>query len=292
MSNTKKKKHPRAKSIKLKPRTCNPTRKNKKYTCYSSKGLNTLKTLWNIRHPDSKINVVGDHAIWKKLKYYLKDVCSSEECWMRQQFAKNGLTAELTSYTFAPQSPASWSKNKNEWLSSIDIDKVMRQYEQTYSKFSFLGPSPIDFNKILQYDQCVWEELCKFNLKKLIKKNKTKIGMIFNTDPHNKPGAHWISMFVDINKKFIFFFDSAGTSPPKQIINLIDKIKNQGKELDISFDVYINKKSHQKNNTECGIYSIYMISELLQEKKSVDYFLHNNIPDSEMFQLRNHFFNV
>ena len=34
-----------------------------------------------------------------------------------------------------------------------------------------------------------------------MKRGKTKIGIIFNTDPHDKPGQHWISMFINIKKK-------------------------------------------------------------------------------------------
>ena len=37
-------------------------------------------------------------------------------------------------------------KNKNTWLNSLDISRVMKQYEDNYKNFRFLGPSPIDFN--------------------------------------------------------------------------------------------------------------------------------------------------
>ena len=41
-------------------------------------------------------------------------------------------------------------------------------------------------------------------------KSLNKIGIIFNTDPHNKSGSHWISLFIDVKKKIICFFDSVG----------------------------------------------------------------------------------
>ena len=72
-----------------------------------------------------------------------------------------------------------WKDNINEWLSSIDIDQFMRQYEHAHKDFIFLGPSPIDFDSKKIYGECVWEELCHFNLRKLLKRNKKKIGVIF-----------------------------------------------------------------------------------------------------------------
>ena len=29
-------------------------------------------------------------------------------------------------------------------------------------KFLFLGPSPVDYDEKLLYNECVWEDLCKF----------------------------------------------------------------------------------------------------------------------------------
>ena len=103
--------------------------------------------LWNERHPDSKITHKDDYSIWMNLKENLQHVCSTEQCWLRQNFAKHQVGTELTSYTFAPQSPASWKKNPKKWLTSLDIDKVMRQYEKKFPHFVFIGPSPIDFEK-------------------------------------------------------------------------------------------------------------------------------------------------
>ena len=37
--------------------------------------------------------------------------------------------------------------------------------EHLHKDFDFMGPSPIDYDTHLISDECVWEELCKFNLK-------------------------------------------------------------------------------------------------------------------------------
>jgi len=222
----------------------------------------------------------------------MNDVCDRESCWLRQNFIKNNLDKELTQYTFAPKSPASWKKNKNEWLSSVDIENVMKQYEKAFSNFTFLGPSPIDFDLKQMYGECVWEELCKFDLKQYISNGKTKIGIIFNTDPHYKDGSHWIAMFVDVKKKYIFYFDSNGDAPPKEIIVLSERIKKQGKLLGINMEVTGNyPKEHQQGNTECGMYTLYFISELVKDNKTPDYFKEHTITDHDMEELRTKFFN-
>lgn len=223
----------------------------------------------------------------------MQDVCRTEECWLRQQFAKNKVGTDISTYTFAPKAPKSWVKNPREWLNSLDIERVMRQYERKHRNFVFIGPSPIDFDTRLQHDVCVWEELCKFDLAKLMAKGKNAIGIIFNVDPHDKPGAHWVSMFVDTRLGFIVFFDSTGDPPQRQVKTLIKRIQSQAAAAGLDLDTHINEANHQLQNTECGIYSLYLITELLQGTKTPEDFLHGRrIPDQEMFMLRDKFFNV
>ena len=81
----------------------------------------------------------------------------------------------------------------------------MKQYEKKYPKFDFIGPSPIDYDKHLAYGECVWEELCEFSLKKSLSEGKTQIGIIFNLDKHNEDGSHWIAMYINADKKHIYF---------------------------------------------------------------------------------------
>lgn len=270
---------------------CSPTRENNSYTCYSSKSLTRLKDLWNMRHPDVKITANAPQEIWSSLKKNMSSVCSTEKCWLRQEFSKNKLTSELSSYTFAPTAPESWKKNPNEWLSSIDIEAVMKQHEKNMKNFVFIGPSPIDFDTRLSYGECVWDDLCKFKLEKQIKNGKNKVGMIFNLDPHYKGGSHWISTFIDLKKKFVFFMDSTGDKIPKQIKTLIDRTINEARNLDIPLTLHVNKKGHQRQDTECGIYSLFVLIELLYDRKTPEYFLENRIPDIEMEKLRKKYFN-
>lgn len=271
----------------FKKANCAPSTEKKDYTCYSDSALVKMKNLWNSRHPDSKINTDSTYEIWKQLKLNMQDVCDVESCWLKQQFIANDVDKELSSYTFTPKSPKSWSKNPTEWLSSIDIESVMKQYEKTYKCFDFIGPSPIDFDTRTMYGKCVWDELCNFSLKSHIKKGKNKIGFIFNTDPHYLNGSHWISLFINIKKRFIFFFDSNGDPAPKEIDVLVKRIIQQAKELNIDLTFKQNAPfEHQFENTECGMYSLYFLASLITDSHDYSYFTKHRVTDDMMKKMR------
>ena len=86
----------------------------------------------------------------------------------------------------------------------------MKQYEVAYPEFDFMGPTPIDWNHHKVNGKCVWEELCKFNLKRQIAEGKNKIGIIFNLDKHNKGGSHWVAIYISVKHQKIIYWDSIG----------------------------------------------------------------------------------
>lgn len=148
--------------------------------------------------------------------------------------------------------------NTGEWLSTVDIDNIMTQYQDLHTDFMYLGTVPIDFKK-------VYPEIFNVNTSK--NKTLTKYGIIFNTDPSNKSGEHWIALFIDNVDKSICFFDSNGTSPPKQVSSFIKKLNRGGK-----YNVYINEQSHQKRNGSCGLYALNFIISGIKGRDCVSYF--------------------
>ena len=274
---------------------CSP--KDKKeingFTCYTDKSLYKLRDLWNARHPDVKINTNNTKEIHSLLTEYLSSVCNKESCWLKQKNEFGPVSHDMTD-SFAPESPDEWKENPNEWLSSVDIMKVMKQYEKAYKCFDFIGPTPIDFDTRKLYGECVWEELCNFSLADQIKNGKTKIGIIFNTDPHNRPGQHWISMFINIKSGFIFFFDSTGEKPSAEIMKLVNRVKEQGLSLSPKKVFKFDSNSgieHQYGNTECGIYSLFFIVHMLEDKMTEHYLKTHIIKDDYMQKFRKVYFN-
>ena len=292
--NNKTKKHD-YKTFNFKKLRCSP--KDKKdynnFTCYTNESLYKLRDQWNKKHPDKLIKTNDSKEIHSKLTFYLSSVCKTESCWLKQDKDFGKISEDIID-SFAPISPDEWKSNPNEWLSSVDIDKVMSQYKKAYKCFEFIGPSPIDFDKKLSYGECVWNELCNFSLANQIKKGKNKIGIIFNTDPHNKSGAHWISLFINIKKKKIFFFDSVGTKVTSEIMKLVNRIIDQGHKLNPKINFKFddsNGVEHQYENTECGIYSLFFIIHMLQDKTSEDFYKNHVIKDNQIQNYRKIYFN-
>jgi len=282
-------------NIKLEHVNCSPKSKDdiNDFSCYTDESILKLRDRWNARHPDVLIKTNDPLEIHNNLKIYLSSVCNKESCWLKQKTHFGELPANLKD-SFAPKTPIEWKKNPNEWLSSVDIIKVMKQYEKAYKCFDFIGPSPIDFDKHKLYGECVWEELCKFNLKDEIKKGKYKIGIIYNTDPHYRSGQHWISMFINIKKKIIFYFDSTGDPAPKEVDNFINKVKDQGASLSPKINFKIDSSyghKHQKKNSECGVYSLFFIVSMLKDTLSTEYLKTHRINDEEISKFRKIYFN-
>ena len=268
----------------------------KDLTCYSSGELAELKELWNKSNPNNKISSNNSKEIWLFLKNTLNNKCYNELCWLKDKSFDSKINKQqLVKEIFRPFSPKTWKNKPYEWLSSVDIIKVMKQYEKKYVNFSFIGPSPIDFDNKKLFGTCVWESLCKFDLNNYYNNSpqKNKIGIAFNLDPHYKSGSHWVALFIDLNKNFIFYFDSNGEKIPSEINKLVKRIKSQATNLNIKLKFYSNKDiQHQQKDGQCGVYILYFIIELLTEKKDITYFRKNRIPDELMKNYRKKYYNA
>ena len=261
---TNKQKHRIKKSKKLR---CAPGREHY-FTCYNSSSLQEIKNAWNDKYPNKRIYTNSPYEIWSYFQNEFKHMCKDEKCWLEQAFMENKISPTLKKFTFAPNSPHSWEKDPSEWLSSDEINDVMKQYEKTHSDFVFLGPSPIDFDKKTLFNDCIWEDLCKFDLREYIEKGKTKIGIIFNLDPADKDGSHWVAAFIDTKRKGIYYYDSNGIHAPKRIKRFLDKVKQQGKHKDVNikFKLEQNTKEHQMKDGECGMFTMYFIINMLKKQ--------------------------
>jgi len=283
---------------KFKSLKCHPKNKSfKKSSCLDLNTLIMLKQFWNKRHPDRKIKTRKKENMWVEIKNSMSDGCNHEMCWIDSVVPNMKTKHILKNELFVPKMPESWKSNSTEWLSSVEISDVLKQYEEKYDDFLFLGPSPIDFDSANivdtnNNDVCVWPELCNFNLKAHIANKIKRIGMVFNTDKHYQGGSHWVSMFLDIPSEKLFYFDSAGNGPPKEIKALCEKIKNQAIKMNMKLNVDNNDgKQHQIQNTECGMYCLYFIISLLTKKHNINYFKNKTIRDNLVKQFRTIYFN-
>lgn len=250
---------------------CAPRKKNT-VSCYSLNSLKKMATVYNRNNKKNKINVnLNRKKIWLQLNNKLKKkkYCNNENesCWIdKVPYFKNINNDELKYFTFKPKMPSNWKRNMKEWLSTIDIENVMEQYEQKHNEFFFFGAVPIDFDKEYSLNRCIVDEICKISLEELIKDKLTKLGFVFNLDPHDKPGSHWVSMYADLEKMEVYYYDSYGIYPPKEVENLMFRMKEQAKSLNKNMKLYYNDIRHQYKDSECGVYSMNFIIEFLNGK--------------------------
>ena len=252
---------------------------NYNYSCFTLKDLKDIAKKVNRKY-NANINIKSFKSSDKaKL---VKDIHQAIQCGnmsLDMCIAKkysNEFTNAIKK-TLKPKSP----KGKKEWLSSLDIYDVMEQYMQKYPNFIFLGPVPIDFADFSN-------TVSRIKLKKL-KKDKPKIGIVFNTDPSYESGEHWISLFIDLTSNTICFFDSVGDEPPKEVDRFMRKMIKNAKNLGINLKKIINNTQHQRLDSECGIYSLHFIISRL-EGKSCEYINKNIIRDGEMNKKRKKYF--
>lgn len=224
----------------------------------------------------------------KYKKYLLKELkknikgCKSQKCWTEQSFMNN-LTKktknELKKYTFRPDGP----NGRFEWLNTYNIDNVMNQYENTHQDFKYLGTVPMDFDSLDQLD------IKNIDFKNLEKDNKKKIGIVFNLDESWKNGSHWVSLYSDLEKGNIYYFDSYGTKPEKRVRKLMRRIAKYCESKGLKLDADYNKVRHQYKNSECGVYSINFILRNLNGEK-FDEISKNKVSDDKINECRKEYF--
>lgn len=275
--------------------SCSPmtkrTRNSTTYSCFLPQTIEKLASSYN-ESSRNRIKKGGDSLeTWRRLRQRLRNKCDNEMCWLKQPFASNVVTQSDVD-SFAPSAPKKWQKNKNEWLSNFDIIKVMRQYEKTYPCFHFVAPSPMDFDA-RDGGGCVSDELCKFDVASLLKKGKTKIGIVLNVDKHTSDGSHWVSIFINVQKSTIFYFDSVGDEAPPEVLRFVKRVQDQGRALGKHFVFDQNHPTeHQYGDTECGMYALFFIVHMLEDRATSTYFKTHVISDKQVAKFRKVYFNV
>lgn len=296
---TKKRGRIKKRKITLKKLNCNPMVTNTKIaddTCITPEVAAQIKTAYNKHNAENHIVSNAPDQILDDLLERLP-TCSSEDCFLKQ-IDDISVRKRISDALFAPKKPKTWKKNKNEWLSNVDIFEVLHQYEETYPEFKFMDSNYIDFDTKVYGDTCVEDKLCKFDLDKY--PGKTKFAFVFNLSKHTMPGSHWVSLFVDLENKILFFMDSAGDPIPDEVMALVERIKGQAK-VPLKFDQSYPME-HQYGSTECGMYSLYFIITMLTGKTSsgamldcnrnkIRYFKKRRVPDKHVEQLRDKYFN-
>jgi len=214
---------------------------------------------------------------------------NDEICMIDNSSLSSSQKESIKKKFFRPKMPYAWKKKPDTWLNNGDIEAVMKQYEEAYPFFKFMGVAPIDFSAPDPYienngsdltdGKCVVDSFCRVNLKEMKSKGKTIIGTVFNLDPHYKGGSHWVSLVI--TEEGVYYFDSYGYKPPEQIARFMRSLILQNPSLKLGFC----KRRFQYRNTECGMYSLYFIIRMITGTPFKEFCKHS-IPDAVMLKFR------
>lgn len=270
---------------------------NKNCTCFSLEQLIEMAKAYNKYltksklHPNKTqtfgnaglINIKSDKLyLLTEIKKRFNDICNNDEICITKQSFMNEIVKEMkddiNDNTFRPEGPEKY----NEWLSTVDIDNIMYQYENVYPNFRFFGAVPLDCNDL---SFC---SLYKLDFNELINQGIDNLGVVFNLDRYGESGSHWVALFIDILNGEIFYCDSNGRPPlDNTIIKNFEKFyKNKtGKDATYKY----NTQAYQQDNSECGIYSCNFIIRKLagEEFESI---VKNSLGFQEINSCRNSYF--
>jgi len=219
---------------------------------FDAREVENLRQVFNKENPKLTVRPGEADTVWKNIQSRLHDKCDrSTECMILSMLSK-------------PKAPSSWKSNPEEWLSSLDIDAVEKQFKKVFTEYYYVGTVPIDFGKQSKTGACLVNSLCSLDIKSIYNKGYRQIGIVFNTDKSTGPGEHWIALFCDIRPELEFpritYFDSYAQKPEKEIVNLMKRWSETWDSTKIHktpMKLTYNKTRHQYEDSECGMYCLY-----------------------------------
>lgn len=260
---------------------CNPAHKTRK--------------LKNKCLPDKIYDDIGKNMGVNSSEIFNATGCNEgeEHCLLDKAHLDDTLKKELRKEYLRPRQPKPWSSDPDMWLDNYNIMDVMKQYQEAYPWFKFLGVFPIDFSAPDPYakhgeqsdkKKCLYKETCELDLKKEYVAGIRGIGMVFNLDPHFKSGSHWVALYIDlknIKKPFVGYYDSYGYRVPALIARLMRSFKLQIRTCQLGS----NARRFQYSNTECGMFSLYFLICMICGISFKD-FCKDAVSDTFMLELR------
>jgi hypothetical protein len=94
-----------------------------------------------------------------------------------------------------------------------------------------------------------------------------KMGVVLNLDPSNKPGSHWVALYIDSKgDRSVEYYDSFGRDPPaslmKDLKQMIDKINPN-----VYLKFKINKiKQQSVSSDNCGFFAMQFLIDRFNGK--------------------------
>ena len=250
--------------------------KGTKGTCLPDSVYSRLLKTWKVRALDD---------LWTAMSC----VPGAEHCALDKSSLGQKEKTYLRDTYLRPRYPAAWRKKPDTWLDNVNIAQVMEQYQTPFPWFRFMGVLPIDFSIPDPYRtdgvvQCLNKDICTLQLKAEYERGIRAIGLIFNLDPHDKGGSHWVALYIDLHNIVapqISYFDSYGYKTPAMIARLMRAFTLQIPGCRLAY----NARRYQRGGTECGMFSMYFLICMIHGIP-FEQFCKDAVDDQMMLQLR------
>lgn len=272
--------------------------KGDKITCFSMEQLNEMAMAYNkyiakknlslnqsrVQYEVAFIDIKPDKRyLLKELMNRFNTVCNGDEACLTKQAFMNDIMGEMKkdikNNTFRVEGP----NGTTEWLSTTDIDGIMKQYEEVYHDFIFLGAVPRDCSK---FQACA---LYNTDFASYERKGKKRIGIIFNHDGMWQSGSHWVALYLNLETGDCYYCDSVGDPPKPDVKEYIDKFKQYMTSKGGNINNRVNKQRYQKDGSECGVYSCNFLIRVLKGE-DFDSIVANPLPFPKINSCRNIYF--
>lgn len=254
-----------------------------KDSCFSTESLVRIAQTYNRLYPDSTKFIKNDiitnamkkrptkkarEDLVKAVRSAFMDKCSRrmlpqhhDSCILQSQVGKE-ISRVLPSEELAappPKAPNNHLLKDKPW-NTYEVNLAMEHVERKHPHFLFIDTTPIDFASTDELGRCTVSELCKFDIRNIVKRGKTAFGVVFNTHPHDKPGEHWICIYCCLLTGRICYYDSYGFLPEHEIIEFMKSVADQyktyyGKNMSLLYNDYPN----QTGGIECGTFCIVFL---------------------------------
>lgn len=202
-----------------------PMRNGFSVSCFRDEEINKLINEHN-RYTEVYRRIPLNMPFEQKRQLLLRQTnCDSDACLVDN--------SKITTESLKP-------KGHLKWLSNEDINKIMHQFELVIPSFKFYAAVACDYYEV--YPKEFPKDVMKYD----------DIAWIFNTDRTFQSGKHWVALYINNQNRTVEYFDSVGKEPNKYVLNFITRYFGQ-------YRYSWSNVKHQKENNECGIYSIYWV---------------------------------
>lgn len=164
--------------------------------------------------------------------------------------------------------------NRSQLIQELELDDARQAAKPQGSGKTEGGIYDDEINEIMSIYPEYLGTIARDEIPKLLPriKDHKRVAFILNLDAHDKPGSHWVAVFVDARSdgsKSVEYFDSFGRDIPADILKDLKLVVDMLKP-DTFLKLKVNHVVHQSDNSDsCGFMAMkYLIDRFRNQSFS------------------------